>query len=808
MKEALFAGPAIVGTWQGEFGEQAWSLLLQPQKAARSATAFGTFREVFGVSLHHKMLRRIRLVPLVLVVGLCSVAGLGPVQAQFVPSTGVENTSNTQTLLDPLSLRAGWWDGLGLGTAEEKAKLAAWRNELNRVDRSSLAQEAGAVLDGIVALIDDWSLPDEDEPAALPGEPTTPRGLVEAVALFHGVERQIKVHAAEQQRLASQISQTDALQNEARNQYLNHSAAQEESRKLQGWHWMRQWLRWKSLDRRKKALEAQTRALSKRRRLLSGYIETPVKELSCDAAERQYWRYEKKRSGSDSGVGPELGDEQSLSELRRSVYLQDQRLSALIAQLSLWVCLSDSDQQAPNAQAPIGPDPKELQAWIEEAQAQIELRRDRLTSGEAQDSGGAARKKEQGLALDLRAIHELGTELRQVQVHLAQYTVLHEGVLLSHGVVWTGVKSGWATFVDGLDTIAHMSLFTVNDYSITPLDFVRFVLILACAWLVSRGLRSVVSRLEVSQGLRSSLVFLLRRLIHYTVIITGLLIALSTMGIDLTKFAIFASAFGVGVGLGLQSLTKNFVAGFVVLFERSLKIGDFIELESGARGSVREINLRGTVITTPDNIDIMIPNSEFVDGKVTNWTMRDKTCRLKIPFSVAYGTPKDKTKAAALAAANSLPFSLLEAPRHPQVWLTEFGNSALCYELIVWVQGDATARPDAVVAAYNWAIETALADVGIEIPFPQQDLHLRSYFGLRGDDALSVLHATRRPQPKSVSNSKKPLDRTTSSQADPLAADANDAAQETLEGMAQVRREQEEADSTPSESGTAPEGSD
>lgn len=743
------------------------------------------------------MLSRIQSFVLVLFVGLGSIALPNLAQAQFIPTTDNEKDPGSSGLPDPLSLRAGWWDCLGLGTDQEATQLAAWRAQLKGVDRASLPKGAGVELDGLVKLIDDWSSLEVEELDAFSGKVTSIRELLRAVELASDVERQIKISVAELERLGSQTKQTNALQNEARDDYLNDKESEDASRKVQAWRWMRLWLRWKSLDRKKSVLEEKERALAKRKRLLSGHTERSLEEFKCDTAEQQYWRYKAKRSGWSPAGSPELGDVQSLPELRRAVYLQEQRLSALVSQLSLWICTSHSGDQHSDAGAPIGPEPKELQDWIADAQAQLALRRDEMASQGTTENSSDASKKSQALALDLRSIHELEGDLRQLHVAVEQYKVLYEGLLPSQGAVWTGVKSGWTNFIDGLDGLAHMSLFTINDYSIAPLDFVRFVLIILCAWLASRGLRSVVSRLEVSRGLRPSLVFLLRRLIHYTVIVTGLLIALSTMGIDLTKFAIFASAFGVGLGLGLQSLTKNFVAGFVVLFERSLKIGDFIELESGVRGSVREINLRGTVITTPDNIDIMIPNSEFVDGKVTNWTMRDKSCRLRIPFSVAYGTPKDRTKAAALAAANSLSFSILEPPRHPQVWLTQFGDSALCFELIVWVEGDAISRPAAVVAAYNWAIETSLAEAGIEIPFPQRDLHLRSYFGLRGHDALTALHGNLRSRAKSGGEAPIPTVAPSRRAGETLPTSENDAAQATLDGIAQVRREQEEAASEP-----------
>ena len=125
-------------------------------------------------------------------------------------------------------------------------------------------------------------------------------------------------------------------------------------------------------------------------------------------------------------------------------------------------------------------------------------------------------------------------------------------------------------------------------------------------------------------------------------------LALNLAGINLTALTVLSGAIGVGVGFGLRSIFENFMSGIILIFEKSLKVGDFVELEDGTAGTVREVNVRSTIITTNDNIDILIPNSMFITGRVTNWTLRDTSRRLRIPFGVAYGSDKDVVKAAAL----------------------------------------------------------------------------------------------------------------------------------------------------------------
>ena len=203
-------------------------------------------------------------------------------------------------------------------------------------------------------------------------------------------------------------------------------------------------------------------------------------------------------------------------------------------------------------------------------------------------------------------------------------------------------------------------------------------------------------------------------------------------------------------------MISNFVAGLIILFEKSLKVGDFVELESGVTGEVKEINMRSTLITTNHNIDILVPNSEFVGGRVINWTLREAYRRTHVPFGVAYGTDKELVRKAALEAADNVQWTLTTSKaRKPQVWFVEFGDSSLNFELVVWLTPDAVKRPGAVMAAYLWEIETKLNEYGIEVPFPQRDLHLRSAFGMKDDAALDMFAKSETPDSGDMSPQDK-----------------------------------------------------
>ena len=292
------------------------------------------------------------------------------------------------------------------------------------------------------------------------------------------------------------------------------------------------------------------------------------------------------------------------------------------------------------------------------------------------------------------------------------------GAAAADGFAWPSAPT-WLT----------ATLLRVGDEPVTTLGLIRVAVIITLAWWISKAGQGALTRIaSYRSNFSAASLYTLKRLLHYAVLTIGFFIGLSSIGIDLSKFALFASALGVGVGFGLQNLISNFVAGLMLLFEKTLKVGDFIELESGLTGEVREINIRSTLITTSDNVDVVVPNSVFVNGHVMNWTLRDVNRRIHVPFGVAYGSDLELVRKAALEAADAVPHTLTqEDKRKPQVWLTAFADSSLNFELVVWLTSDAVKRPGAVQADYLWALQVALKKFKLEIPFPQRALHVRSW---------------------------------------------------------------------------------
>lgn len=279
-----------------------------------------------------------------------------------------------------------------------------------------------------------------------------------------------------------------------------------------------------------------------------------------------------------------------------------------------------------------------------------------------------------------------------------------------------------------IEALLSTPLVKLSGAPLTPGGILLTIFSLLLVWWLAgwaeRGLRSMVQR-RVNQANQATL-YAVSRMLRYAVLVIGLIVVLNGVGINLSALAVFGGAVGVGIGLGLQGLFNNLVSGLILLLEKTLKIGDFIDLESGVSGTVREIGIRYTLITTNDRVDVIVPNSELVSHRVTNWTYSDSMRRLHVPFHVAYGSDKTLVREAGLAAARSVKFTV-ENEQHPlDVWLVEFADSALNFELVVWIGPGAVNHPDSVMAKYLWTIEDELCVRKLEIPFPQRGLHLRS----------------------------------------------------------------------------------
>ena len=246
--------------------------------------------------------------------------------------------------------------------------------------------------------------------------------------------------------------------------------------------------------------------------------------------------------------------------------------------------------------------------------------------------------------------------------------------------------------------------------------------LIAGVWFVSSVITKLV-RLHVLNRaqLEKRMQDILSILVQYALIFLGVVLLLQIWGIDLSSIAILASVLGVGIGFGVQNITNNFISGFIIMLESPIQSGDFVKV-GDLVGTVENIGARSTEIRTLDQVTIIIPNSRFLESEVINWSHGNPVSRLHVPVTVAYGSDIDQVKTALLEAIRRHPEVLLRPP--PEVWFQGFGDSALEFEIMVW-----TGEPRKqfrVKSDLNYEIEASLRHYGIEIPFPQRDLHLRS----------------------------------------------------------------------------------
>lgn len=245
-----------------------------------------------------------------------------------------------------------------------------------------------------------------------------------------------------------------------------------------------------------------------------------------------------------------------------------------------------------------------------------------------------------------------------------------------------------------------------------------FVAVLGLTKVIQRSIQSGPfkhSRIDI--GVQNSLITLL----GYAGLLIALFAGVSTVGFDLGNLALIAGALSVGIGFGLQSIVNNFVSGLILLFERPIKVGDWIVTTAG-EGIVKKISVRSTEIETWDRSSIIVPNSEMISSAVTNWTHKNKVGRITVPVGVSYGADPEKVKEILLKCANDHP-GIVRYPAPFVVW-QNFGDSSLDFEIRAYLSDISNGL--GVRTDLRFAIFAALKEAGIEIPFPQRDLHVKS----------------------------------------------------------------------------------
>ena len=222
---------------------------------------------------------------------------------------------------------------------------------------------------------------------------------------------------------------------------------------------------------------------------------------------------------------------------------------------------------------------------------------------------------------------------------------------------------------------------------------------------------------------------MLANLGYYFLVAITFVFGLKSVGIDLSSLTILVGALSVGIGFGLQNIVSNFISGIILIFEKSIQVGHIIEIGTGVRGKVSQINMRSSVITTFDNIDIIIPNATLIQSNVTNLTFSDDIRRLSIPFGIAYGCDIDyviKTILDSLSNS-SLTYIRNTPEKAPKVRMTLMGTSSIDFELLAWISEnpDENGVGSSNMSDFLIFIYKTLQENNIEIPFPQMDIHIK-----------------------------------------------------------------------------------
>ncbi|MDM5271710.1 mechanosensitive ion channel [Sulfurovum sp. zt1-1] len=320
-------------------------------------------------------------------------------------------------------------------------------------------------------------------------------------------------------------------------------------------------------------------------------------------------------------------------------------------------------------------------------------------------------------------------EKEGLQLHLQLLRTMGKAFF---GVTSVAVITSKESLTDTLNyiiSLLYKPLFVFNEKAVNSADILKVLLIFVIGMFIASLYRRRIVRWSANWVKATPMTTkLMANFGYYFIIVVTFLVAINSVGIDLTSFSMFASALAIGIGFGLQTVVSNMVSGIIMMFERSVRVGDFIELNETLRGTVTDMRIRSTVIKTLDNIDIVVPNSSFIQNNVINLTLDDTMRRLHIPFGVAYGTEVKRVKEVILGELSQselLYYKGDKEEQQPAVRMIGMGASSVDYELLVWIdwniQRQYATKSDFLILVYN-----ALYKHGIEIPFPQMDLHVKS----------------------------------------------------------------------------------
>ncbi len=326
------------------------------------------------------------------------------------------------------------------------------------------------------------------------------------------------------------------------------------------------------------------------------------------------------------------------------------------------------------------------------------------------------------IAQSLSLLRTLMVGIALIGIWMTWVDVLPALGFLEQRPIWRSIKTVSEMETDKAGGVRFVTHDVVDNVTVADL---AFAVIVAIGTVI--GAKNIPGLLEIAVlkrlPIEPSVRYAIETVVSYIIVMIGMIIALSAIGVHWNQIQWMAAALTFGLAFGLQEMFANFVAGIIILVERPIRVGDIVTIDD-VTGTVSRVQIRATTITNWDRKDYLVPNKDFITGRVLNWTLSNRFNRIVIPFGVAYGSDKEETVRQVLRVAIEHPL-VVDDPA-PTVTFEEFADSSLNYVLRCFISLDEMAARMQIVHDLHTAIDDAFRKAGIQIPFPQQDIHLRS----------------------------------------------------------------------------------
>lgn len=284
--------------------------------------------------------------------------------------------------------------------------------------------------------------------------------------------------------------------------------------------------------------------------------------------------------------------------------------------------------------------------------------------------------------------------------------------------------------LEKISDFLNIVLFTIDGNKFNVADVLLIPSVLIGGFILLKWLIRMFAKRMVARGVEADVVHLVRRLLFVIGLALLVITTLDLINIPLTAFAFLSGAVAIGFGFGAQNIINNFISGWILMWERPIRIGDFLEVDN-AKGKVESINTRSTRIRRTDGVHMLIPNSKLLENTVVNWTLIDQLARSTVKVGVAYGSPAKKVAELILQAAKAQT-EILSDPE-PLVIFEDFGDNALIFEVYFWINASVDRDLRVIRSNIRFAIDELLAQNDIVIAFPQRDVHI--------DGALQLINS-------------------------------------------------------------------